>query len=63
MAEQPRLRVFAGPNGSGKSTMYRQVRKTQLPNGRRVDLGVYVNPDDLGAKLTSGESCTCATTS
>lgn len=51
MAEQPRLRVFAGPNGSGKSTMYRQVRMTKLPHGRRVDLGVYVNPDDIGARL------------
>ena len=51
MAEQPRLRVFAGPNGSGKSTMYEQVRKTKLPNDRRVDLGVYVNPDDIGAML------------
>ncbi len=45
-----RLRVFAGPNGSGKSTMYRQVRSTMV-NGRPVDLGVYVNPDDIAAEL------------
>lgn len=51
MADRLRLRVFAGPNGSGKSTMYRQVRDTVLPNSRRVDLGVYVNPDDIAAAL------------
>lgn len=31
--------------------MYRQVRMTKLTNGRRVDLGVYVNPDDIGKRL------------
>lgn len=45
-----RMRVFAGPNGSGKSTMYRQV-STQPLNGRLIDLGVYVNPDDISKAL------------
>lgn len=39
----PRLRMFAGPNGSGKSTI-----KTVVPAGL---LGVYINPDEIEAKL------------
>lgn len=39
-----RLRVFAGPNGSGKSTITQIVRKY-------VDLGVYVNADDIKVSL------------
>lgn len=50
MARSLRLRVFAGPNGSGKSTMYEQVRNTVI-NGRPVDLGVYVNPDEIAREL------------
>jgi predicted ABC-type ATPase len=50
MAETLRMRVFAGPNGSGKSTMYREVKSTKV-NGRSVDLGVYVNPDDIAKEL------------
>lgn len=41
-----RMRVFAGPNGSGKSTMYRHVRNAKV-NGRNIDFGVYVNPDEV----------------
>ena len=37
--------MFAGPNGSGKSTL-----KTVLPNEL---LGVYVNPDEIEAKIRS----------
>lgn len=44
------MRVFAGPNGSGKSMMYRQVQRTVI-NGRPVDLGVYLNPDDIAVEL------------
>ena len=40
------MRVFAGPNGSGKSTMYRHVRNAKV-NGRNIDFGVYVNPDEV----------------
>jgi predicted ABC-type ATPase len=46
MAKTLRLRVFAGPNGSGKSTMYTKVREAFV-NGRPVDMGVYVNPDEI----------------
>ncbi|MBL0127524.1 MAG: zeta toxin family protein [Flavobacteriales bacterium] len=48
-----RMRVFAGPNGSGKSTMYQQVRTTVV-NDRPVDLGVYLNPDEITKKLKDG---------
>ena len=55
MAGSLRMRVFAGPNGSGKSTMYRQVRDDRSI-GRALDLGIYVNPDDIAAELReSGE--------
>jgi predicted ABC-type ATPase len=37
--------MFAGPNGSGKSTL-----KTVLPT---VLLGVYINPDEIEAKIRS----------
>ncbi len=50
MPDVLRMRVFAGPNGSGKSTMYEQVRSTKV-NGRLVDLGVYVNPDEIAKSL------------
>src|SRR5262245_56455486 len=50
MSGQLRLRVFAGPNGSGKSTMYEQVRNT-IVHGRPVDLGTYVNPDQIALEL------------
>lgn len=50
MAQSLRMRVFAGPNGSGKSTMYRQVLATRV-NDRPIDLGIYLNPDDIGKKL------------
>jgi len=40
-SRQKRLRVFAGPNGSGKSTIIDIVR------GAGIDLGIYVNADDL----------------
>ncbi len=50
MGRQPRLRVFAGPNGSGKSIMKRQVERTVV-DGREVQLGVYVNADEIAATL------------
>lgn len=50
MAKTLRLRVFAGPNGSGKSTMYTKVREAVV-NGRPVDMGVYVNPDEIARQL------------
>jgi len=37
--------MIAGPNGSGKTTLTRELRI------RGVDLGVYINPDDIAAEL------------
>lgn len=42
-----RLRIFAGPNGSGKSTLVKLVEKLN------VDLGIYINADDLKIALNS----------
>lgn len=44
------MRIFAGPNGSGKSMMYQQVRTTQV-EGRPINLGRYLNPDDIAKTL------------
>jgi len=55
-----RLRIFAGPNGSGKSIMKRQVERTVI-SGRRVDLGVYVNADDIARELLSKHELDLAT--
>ena len=38
------MRMVAGPNGSGKSTLIELLK-------RSVDLGVYVNADDIEANL------------
>ena len=46
LSPQLRLRVFAGPNGSGKSTIIQSIRQTKV-NGRRIDLGYYINADDI----------------
>ena len=39
----PFVRMIAGPNGSGKSTLTRRM----LADG--IDLGFYINPDDIAA--------------
>ena len=44
------MRVFAGPNGSGKSTLVDLVKRAQ-ERGRNIDLGVYVNADDITRDL------------
>jgi len=46
MTDQPVLLMIAGPNGSGKSTLTRQL----VAEG--IDLGVYINPDDIAEGLT-----------
>jgi predicted ABC-type ATPase len=46
MPGKPQLHVFAGPNGSGKSTIISDLRK-------KLDLGVYINADDLHKELLS----------
>ncbi|HEY0302355.1 MAG TPA: zeta toxin family protein [Rhizomicrobium sp.] len=45
MTDGPVLLIVAGPNGSGKTTLTRQLRADQ------VDLGEYINPDDIAAAL------------
>ncbi len=41
----PILTMVAGPNGSGKTTL------TRMLMAAGVDLGIYVNPDDIAATL------------
>jgi predicted ABC-type ATPase len=43
---QPFLLMVAGPNGSGKTTLTTTLRQSG------VNLGVYINPDDIAAELT-----------
>ncbi len=44
------MRIFAGPNGSGKSTIFNFVKV----NG--IDMGVYVNADDIKKELNDNGS-------
>ncbi len=46
-----RMRVFAGPNGSGKTTIFKA-----LLVDKQVDLGVYVNADDIELELSQTRS-------
>jgi ABC-type cobalamin/Fe3+-siderophores transport system ATPase subunit len=46
-----RMRVFAGPNGSGKTTIFKGILKENI-----VDLGVYVNADELELQLNQYQS-------
>lgn len=41
-----RMRVFAGPNGSGKTTIFKGILGNE-----KVQLGVYVNADEIEQKL------------
>lgn len=43
-----RMRVFAGPNGSGKTTIFKG-----LLADNKVNLGVYVNADEIEKELAS----------
>lgn len=45
-----RLRIFAGPNGSGKSTL------VDLISNLKINLGVYVNADDINKTLIENHS-------
>lgn len=45
MSRAPVLLIIAGPNGAGKTTLTRQLQSTG------VDLGEYINPDDIAAQL------------
>jgi predicted ABC-type ATPase len=52
--DQLRLRVFAGPNGSGKSTIIQSVKNTTI-NDRKIDLGIYINADDIAGLLKNNK--------
>ncbi|WP_145859663.1 hypothetical protein [Pedobacter suwonensis] len=52
---QLRLRVFAGPNGSGKSTIIKKIRDTQVKEGVKLDVGIYINADDIAQNLKKGK--------
>lgn len=43
---EPFLLMIAGPNGAGKTTLTRHLLR------KDVDLGEYINPDDIAAELT-----------
>jgi predicted ABC-type ATPase len=43
------MRVFAGPNGSGKTTIFKEILQSKA-----VNLGVYVNADEIEALLREG---------
>ena len=45
-----RLGVFAGPNGSGKTTVLKFIKGLKI-DGRKIDLGYYVNADDIAGDL------------
>ncbi len=55
ISPQLRLRVFAGPNGSGKSTVIKSIRETEINENVKLDLGVYINADDIAQNLKAGE--------
>ncbi len=42
----PFVVMVAGPNGSGKTTFIEHLR------GQGIDLGEYINPDDIAAELS-----------
>lgn len=45
------MRVFAGPNGSGKTTIFKGILTEE-----EINLGVYVNADDIEIGLREGKS-------
>ncbi|WP_020406605.1 zeta toxin family protein [Hahella ganghwensis] len=49
MTKKPKLILIAGPNGSGKSTLTNHLMT------KGFDFGVYVNPDEIAARLTGSD--------
>jgi predicted ABC-type ATPase len=43
---EPFLLIIAGPNGAGKTTLTQHLLRND------IDLGEYINPDDIAAELT-----------
>jgi len=52
---QLRLRVFADPNGSGKSTVIKRIRETEINENVKLDVGVYINADNIAQNLKRGK--------
>lgn len=52
--DQPFVLIVAGPNGAGKTTLTGLLRK------RGVDLGEYINPDDIAAELQGSDAARAA---
>ena len=49
MTNKPKMILIAGPNGSGKSTL------TNSLMSQNFDFGVYINPDEIAARLTGSD--------
>ena len=49
MDRKPKLILIAGPNGSGKSTVTNHLMS------KGVDFGIYINPDEIAARLTGND--------
>jgi len=47
--------VFAGPNGSGKSTIIKEILSTKVNENRKLDVGIYINADDIAQHLKNGK--------
>lgn len=47
---QPVMTIVAGPNGSGKTTLTRHLAR------RGIDLGIYINPDDIAPTLSGSDA-------
>lgn len=45
----PILAIFCGPNGSGKTTLTKEIVR------QGVQLGRYINPDDIAAKISGSD--------
>lgn len=45
----PRMILIAGPNGSGKSTLTNKLMS------KGFDFGIYINPDEIAARLSGSD--------
>ncbi len=50
----PIVTMIAGPNGSGKSTLTRELERQGIP------LGLYLNADDIAAKMSGAQTMVAA---
>ena len=52
--DKPFLLMVAGPNGSGKTTLTQWLRE------RGIELGDYINPDDIARELDGADDARAA---